>query len=90
MSIKVNLDPNFTYITEGKIVLEVEGRTVGQCLEDIVRQYPELKDWLYSKEGELSNLFEVYVNMESTYPEKLAKPVRDGDEIHIVTVLVGG
>jgi hypothetical protein len=30
------------------------------------------------------------VNMESTYPEELAKPVRDGDEIHITLMLSGG
>jgi molybdopterin synthase sulfur carrier subunit len=90
VSVKVNLHPYFTHITEGKNVLEVEGKTVGQCLEDMVQQYPELKEWLYSEEGDLSNLYEVYVNMESAQPERLAKPVRDGDEIHIVIIIAGG
>jgi molybdopterin synthase sulfur carrier subunit len=90
VSIKVNLHPYFTHITKGRNVLEVEGKTVGQCLEDMVRQYPELKEWLYSEEGDLSNLYEVYVNMESTHPERMAKTVRDGDEIHIVAVIAGG
>jgi molybdopterin converting factor small subunit len=33
---------------------------------------------------------EVYVNNESAYPEELAKPVQDGDEIHLILMLAGG
>jgi molybdopterin converting factor small subunit len=33
---------------------------------------------------------EIYVNMESSYPEELAKPVKDGDELYIVIIISGG
>jgi len=38
----------------------------------------------------LLNYVEIYVNLESSYPEELAKPVRDGDELHTVLIIAGG
>ncbi|MBI2979332.1 MAG: MoaD/ThiS family protein [Chloroflexi bacterium] len=32
----------------------------------------------------------IYVNEESAFPEELARPVKDGDELHIVTMIAGG
>ena len=36
------------------------------------------------------NIVEVYVNLESAYPDELAKQVKDGDEIHLTYMLAGG
>ena len=40
--------------------------------------------------GKLKNIIELYLNQESTYPEELAKAVKDGDDIHITVLLAGG
>jgi molybdopterin converting factor small subunit len=71
-------------------VVEVEGGTVGDCLEDLVQQYPGMKEGLFDKKGKLLNVVEVYVNNESAYPEELAKSVKDGDEIQLILMLAGG
>jgi molybdopterin converting factor small subunit len=71
-------------------VVEVSGRTVGDCLEDLVQQYPGMKEGLFDKKGKLLNVVEVYVNNESAYPEELAKSVKNGDEIQIILMLAGG
>ena len=68
----------------------MNGSTVGQCLEQVVARFPELKQWLFEKDGKLNRLVEIYVNMESSYPEELAKPVKDGDELHIIIIISGG
>ena len=90
MSVKINIHPYFSHITEGKDVLEVEGKTVGDCLEQMVQQYPELRYWLFTKDGELNDLYEVFVNMESTHPDGLSREVKDGDDIQIIIVIAGG
>jgi len=38
----------------------------------------------------LANNIEVYVNLKSAYPNELAIPVKDGDEIHLTVMLTGG
>jgi molybdopterin converting factor small subunit len=44
---------------------------------------------LFDKSGNLLNYVDIYVNGESSYPEELAKPVKDGDEIHITLIIAG-
>jgi molybdopterin converting factor small subunit len=77
-------------MANGLDVVEVDGRTVGECLSRLVEQFPGFQETLFAKSGKLQNWIEIYVNMESAYPEELAKPVKDGDEIHITIMLAGG
>jgi hypothetical protein len=56
----------------------------------VVNKFPELKTQLFNNNGELNNNIEVYVNQKSSYPEGLAKTVENGDEIHIMEMIVGG
>ncbi len=90
MSVTININPSLTYLTNGEEVAEVKGNNVGQCLEQLVARFPGLKEWLYGKDGKLNNIIDIYVNMESAYPDELTKPVKDGDEIHIITAVAGG
>lgn len=90
MSVKINIHPFLSQHTNDQDVVEVNGSTVGQCLEQLVARFPELRQWLFEKNGKLNRLVEIYVNMESSYPEELAKPVKDGDELYIVVIISGG
>lgn len=90
MGVKINIHKTHRQYTDGLEVVEAEGRNVGECLEGLVSKYPRMKEALFDSKGTLHNYVEVYVNMESAYPEELAKPVRDGDEIHITIMLAGG
>ena len=90
MGVKVNIHKTHRTYTDGLEVVEVVGRTVGDCLKDLVKQYPGMKEGLFDKKGKLLNVVEVYVNNESAYPEELAKSVKNGDEIQIILMLAGG
>ena len=90
MSVTINLGPGLQRLTGGKAAVRVEGNTVGQCLEEMIKQFPEIEPRLFDKKGKLRNYVDIYVNQESAYPEGLAKPVRDGDEIHITLIIAGG
>ena len=78
------------HIIKYTLVVEVNGKTVGDCLNNLIGQFPGFQEVLFAKSGKLQNWIEIYVNMESAYPEELAKPVKDGDEIHITIMLAGG
>ncbi len=90
MSVTINLHPTLHQFTNGQTIVKVKGNTVGQCLDDLIRQFPQIKRWLFDKTGELHNYVDIYVNQESFYPEELAKPVKDGDELYITLIIAGG
>jgi molybdopterin converting factor small subunit len=90
LSIKINIGPSLVHLTNNQETIDVAGNDVGQCLVQLVGKFPGLKDSLFSKNGKLNNHIDIYVNSESSYPEELAKPVKDGDQIHIVSQLAGG
>lgn len=90
MSIKVDIPYFFQYLADGVEVAEVNGSTVGECLEDLIKQFPNIKQLLFTKSGKLDMFRDIYVNGESIYPEGLAKPVKDGDELYIAILVAGG
>lgn len=90
MSIKITLHPNLYHLSNGQATVEVRGNTVGQCLDDLVRQFPGIKKMLFDKNGKLLNYVDIFVNEESCYPMELARPVKDGDELDIVLMIAGG
>jgi molybdopterin converting factor small subunit len=90
MSIHVTLHKSHRQHTNGQETVAVKGRTVGECLNDLVHTYPGLNAALFDKKGKLKNIIEIYLNMESAFPGELAKPTKPGDEIHITVILAGG
>jgi len=90
VSVKVNVHPALAHLTGGTEKVEVNGSTVGQCLQALTAKFPEMKSWLFAKSGKLNNTIEIYVNSKSSYPEELAMPVKDGDELQIITIIIGG
>jgi len=89
MSIEISIHKTHRRYTDGKEIIEVEGKTVGECLQDLVKKYPPLDKEIYKK-GKLNSIIEVYLNGASAYPDELAKPVKDGDKINLVYMLSGG
>ena len=90
MSIKINIHRTHRQFTNGLEIVEVEGNTVGTCLDNLVRQFPGMGKVLFNKKGKLVNVIEIYVNLKSAYPGELAKQVKDGDNIHITLMIAGG
>jgi len=90
MTIKVHLYSSLPQFTNDRSVVEVSGSTIGDCLDDLVKQFPKIKPVLFDKDGKLSEHIFVSINLKSAYPEELAKVVNDGDELYIVRVIAGG
>ena len=90
MGVMINLHKTLRSYADGLEVIETEGNTVGDCLDDLIAKYPGLKEKLFDAKGKLRNIIEVYLNMESTYPDELKKKVKPGDEIYLTILLAGG
>jgi molybdopterin converting factor small subunit len=90
VAVKVNLHLTLRQYTNGQEAVEVEGKTIGECLKNLVKKYPAMESSIFAKNGKLSNIVEIYLNLQSAYPNELVKPVKDGDEIHLTMILSGG
>lgn len=89
MGIEISLHKTHRRYTDGKELIEVEGKTVGECLKDLVTKYPPLEKELF-KNGKLNAVMEVYLNGASAFPNELVKQVKDGDKINLIYMLSGG
>ena len=90
MSVKLIINPILYKYTNNQSTAEVNGDTVGQCLDQLVKQFPEIEKAIFNKKGKLLNYIDIYVNGKSAYPEELTKPVKDGDELNIAIIVGGG
>ncbi len=88
--IKISIPAYMRSFTNNMEVVEVNGSTVGECLNHLVKQFPGMKKQIFSKNGNLFENIIISVNGESAYPEQLAKPVKEGDELNILLIVGGG
>ena len=90
MSVQIELSSIFGRFTGNQLNIAVDGKTIKECLQDLVRQFPDLKKLLLNQEGNLQSTYEYFVNGESQYPRDMNKPLKDGDKLNIVYVIHGG
>ncbi len=75
---------NLSRIAGGTEGFEVDGRTVWECIEDLIRLVPAMKNALFY-ETRLNRTVEVQINKKRiNEEERLTEAVKDGDEIHIL------
>jgi len=90
MPVNVHIHTTHRQFTNGLEVVSVEGSTVGECLNQLIKQFPGMEKALFAKKDKLLNNVEIYLNHASAYPNELVKSVKDCDEIHLVIMLTGG
>ena len=90
MSVGINIHQSLRHLTNGKAIVEVDGNTVGSCLNNLVQQFPGIKPKLFDEKGKLLNYVDIYVNLESSYPKELAMPVKNGDKLSVTLIIAGG
>lgn len=78
------------YLAGSNEAVETVGSTVGECVEQLLAQYPALRELVFYKDGQLQTFIEIYVNRKSAYPGELSCKVEDGDEIHLTLTIAGG
>jgi sulfur-carrier protein adenylyltransferase/sulfurtransferase len=75
----------------GETTVNVQGDKIGEALNSLTAQYPELKKHLFDAEGRLRNFVNVYVNDEDIrYQQQEDTPIKESDEISIIPSIAGG
>jgi MoaD family protein len=88
MSIKATLHP---FLNDGaEVQMDVDGKTVGECIKLIMKQYPHMEKKMFDKNGKLKGFVVILVNGKDAAPNELDYPVKDGDAMSVLIMLSGG
>ena len=91
MSVKVRVFyPELQRLVAGPDEIRVDGETVGECLDDLVRRHPGAQKLIFDPRGGLLKPVYVFVNAESMYKADLARPVSGKDELILAVLATGG
>lgn len=71
--------------------VEVTGSTVGEALDSLLAQFPDLREQVFGGDGALNRFVNVYVNgRDVRYEQELATPVAEADEVILLPAMAGG
>ena len=90
MAITVKIPAQLRGVTGGESELEVEGRTVGEALDEAFDAHSDLRARI-TEDGTLRRFVNVYVSGEDIrFQDGLETPLSDGDEVTILPAVAGG
>jgi molybdopterin converting factor small subunit len=91
MAITVKLPTQLRASVGGASTVPSAGATVGEVLDGVYAEHPELRDRICGDDGELRRFVNVYLGGEDIrYLDGLATPVGDGGEVQILPAVAGG
>jgi len=91
MSVKILIPTPLRQYTEKKEVVEIEGKTAGEVLNNLSSKYSNLKKHLYNDDGSIRSYINIYVNEEDIrYLQKEKTSIKDSDIISIIPSIAGG
>ncbi len=90
MRVKVLIAETFQTATAGTEIIEVQGETIGQCLNETVRKFPGLEKLWFEKKGKLAHYILLFINGENVRGDGLSQAVKEGDEIYPMLIIGGG
>jgi sulfur-carrier protein len=91
VSIQVRIPTVLRPHVENKSIVEANGSTIGEVLNDLASSYPGLKGQLTSDDGAMHKFLNVYLNDDDVrYLDKLNTAVKEGDEVTVLPAVAGG
>ncbi len=97
-NVKVKLPLLLRKFAGGQEVVEVAGYDITECLGNLTAQFPDLRKWLFTKQGEEVathvRLFvngELHLNVFCYQSFRIrTRCIQDGDELSILIAVSGG
>jgi molybdopterin converting factor small subunit len=88
VSIKIKLTLPLIRLAGNREKIEVTGATVQECLGDLVQKLPGARAELYDSDGAFALL--VLLNNDPLPNQDLNYPVKDHDELWLLSIVSGG
>lgn len=77
--------------TAGRSEVAVQGKTVGEAMNDLIAQYPALRPHLFNGNAELRPFVNLFLNEENIRElSGLATPLSEDDRLVLIPSIAGG
>jgi len=91
MAVNVRIPQPLQKITGGKELVEAEGSTVKDLIEDLEKKFPGIKGRICDDAGKVRRFINIYVNEEDIrFSSGDATALKEGDEVSIIPAIAGG
>jgi len=77
--------------TKHQSTVQIEGVTVQEALDDLVRHFPGIREQLCDSRGAIRKFINLYLNNEDIrFLDGAKTAIQDGDELAIIPAVAGG
>jgi molybdopterin synthase sulfur carrier subunit len=91
MPIPVRIPTPLRKLTQNKEIVDAEGSTIREILDDLENSYPGLKERICDEQDNIRRFVNVFVNDEDIrFLQESETPLKSGDEVSIVPAIAGG
>jgi len=91
MPVKIQIPTPLRPYTGHQAVVEIDGKNVGELLQNLTARHADLRTHLFSADGKLRSFVNVYLNDEDIrYLHREETPVTSADTLSIVPSVAGG
>jgi molybdopterin converting factor small subunit len=90
MAVSIRIPTPLRTLTGGEDVVDADGGTVGQVIENLEKRHPGIRDRLLDEKG-VRRFVNIYVGDEDIrFLDGLETKLKEGEEISIVPAIAGG
>jgi molybdopterin synthase sulfur carrier subunit len=91
MSVSVRIPTPLRKLTQNQELVDGQGDTIGDILDNLEKNYPGLKERVCDEQGSVRRFVNIFVNDEDIrFLQDTATVVKSGDEVSIVPAIAGG
>jgi molybdopterin synthase sulfur carrier subunit len=91
MPIPVRIPTPLRKLTQDKEIVDAEGSTIREVLDDLENSYPGFKERICDEQDNIRRFVNVFVNDEDIrFLQESETPLKSGDEVSIVPAIAGG
>ncbi len=91
MTTKILIPTALRQYAKNQDSVQIEGKNVGELLDNLTEKFPDLRKHLFSEDGRLRNFVNLYVNDDDVrYLRGTETNIKAGDVISIVPSVAGG
>lgn len=91
MPVTVRIPTPLQKHTGNKAVVEADGLTVKELIENLEKQFPGMKERICDSDGSIRKFINIYVNEEDVrFLQMEETALKDGDVVSIVPAIAGG
>ena len=91
MSVNVRIPTPLRPLTKQQETVQAAGKTVGEVIDDLQKQFPGLRERICDEKGELRRFVNLYLNDEDIrFLDGKNTAVKTGDDLSIIPAIAGG